>query len=269
MALNLPAMGKLGVIRPISRGRYLSLRTAPAKSILKGRKCKETGIFACHDVLRPMQRVLAASTKSFGKQPARHGQLPPRLRRRRLVRRQIVQSGCHPSLRVHFIKNLFASRPARCIVYRIDRLFIGAMMRLSTRSRYGLRAMKCIALAGGEPLTSEEIAGREDVSKKYLDGILGALRGAGLIESHRGQGGGYTLSRAPGQISANEVVEVLEGGTALVPCLDDPAQCSRSPGCATREVWKAVSVAIGEVLLGVTIEDLASKEKEKGPALTD
>lgn len=134
-------------------------------------------------------------------------------------------------------------------------------MRLSTRSRYGLRAVKCIALAGGAPVTSEQIAEREDVSKKYLDRILGALRGAGLVESHRGQGGGYTLSRPADRIRASDVVEVLEGGIALVPCVDDRAACRKVDVCATREVWCAASKAITEVLDAVTVADLAAREK--------
>jgi len=135
-------------------------------------------------------------------------------------------------------------------------------MRLSTRSRYGLRAVKCIALAGGGPVTSEEIAEREDVSKKYLDGILGALRAAGLVESHRGQGGGYTLSRAAGEIRASDVVGVLEGGGALVPCVDEREACDKVDACATREVWCAASKAVSEVLAGVTVADLAARERD-------
>ena len=134
-------------------------------------------------------------------------------------------------------------------------------MRLSTRSRYGLRAAKCIALAGGVPVTSEQIAEREDVSKKYLDGILGALRTAGLVESHRGQGGGYTLSRAADQIRASEVVGVLEGGIGLVPCVSDRGACAKVDVCATREVWCAASKAIEDVLSAVTVADLAARER--------
>ncbi len=133
-------------------------------------------------------------------------------------------------------------------------------MRLSTRSRYGLRAMKRIAMAGGGPVTGEQIASLEDVSKKYLDAILGRLRQAGLLDGYKGQGGGYVLSRPAESIKAHEVVAALEGDLGLVPCVHDPLACEKSDRCATRKLWLTASVAVEDALSGVTISDLVKAE---------
>lgn len=130
-------------------------------------------------------------------------------------------------------------------------------MRLSTRSRYGLRAMVSIARANGDPVTSDTVAACENVSKKYLDRILGSLRAAGLLESHRGKGGGYVLARSPELISAADIVSALETGDGIVPCVPDPGACSKYDGCPTRSVWERLASAIDESLGGVTLAELA------------
>lgn len=131
-------------------------------------------------------------------------------------------------------------------------------MRLSTRARYGLRAMVSVARNKDVPVSSETVAECEKVSKKYLDRLLGTLRGAGLLRSHRGQGGGYTLARPPVSITVAEIVRVLEHGPGLVPCLTDPGRCSKSVDCPTRPVWLSLSEAIDTTLGGITLADLAA-----------
>lgn len=141
-------------------------------------------------------------------------------------------------------------------------------MRLSTRSRYGLRAMIRIARNRDEPLTSDVIADFESVSKRYLDGILGTLRVAGLLKSFRGQGGGYTLARPPWEISARDIVRVLEGGFAVVPCVDDPGKCPKAGECPAKEVWRSVSAAVSDTLGKVTLSELAAWEPGMEPNTT-
>lgn len=82
-------------------------------------------------------------------------------------------------------------------------------MQISTRSRHGRRAMQAIARSGSTPATGNDIAEGEDVSKKYLDSILGRLRRAGMLRTFRGHGGGYILARQPEEITAAEVVRGL------------------------------------------------------------
>ncbi len=132
-------------------------------------------------------------------------------------------------------------------------------MKLSTRAHYGLRAMTAFARRPGVFTTSEFVAGEEEVSKKYLDAILGTLREAGLLEAARGLRGGYRLARPAEAITAADVVEALEGGIAIAPCVDDASLCKRAQRCPTRPVWRAASGAVRKVLEGLTLAELASR----------
>lgn len=133
-------------------------------------------------------------------------------------------------------------------------------MRMSTMSRYGLRAMVAIAESVDAPISCEAIAKREGISKKYLDRIMNTLRRSSLIKSHRGQGGGYSLARKPREISLAEIVACLEAGSGIVPCLADPKRCERSDSCGAREVWRSVESAIEGTLDRLTLADLSSCE---------
>ena len=141
-------------------------------------------------------------------------------------------------------------------------------MRLSTRARYGLRAMTAIARRPGTFTTSEFLADKEHLSKKYLDAILGQLREAGLLEAVRGMHGGYRLTRPAEAITAAHVVEALEGGLAITPCTDDASLCERASHCPTRSVWRAASDAVRKVLDERTLAELASGAAEAETAET-
>lgn len=129
-------------------------------------------------------------------------------------------------------------------------------MRLSTRSRYGLRAMVSIARRPQNPVSSQTLAACEDVSKKYLDRLLNKLRCAGLLKSVKGLGGGYILARPAEDIRVGDIVYTLEDGVCLVPCVDDPTACTKAGRCPTQEVWRAVSTVMKESLNGFTLADL-------------
>jgi len=133
-------------------------------------------------------------------------------------------------------------------------------VRLSTRSRYGLRAMITIAREKHGPLSAEYIAKDEGVSKKYLDGILGSLRQARLLKSHRGQGGGYSLTRPAEEINVNDIVEALERNIDIVRCVKDPDYCEKIVDCQARDVWRALSEAISETLSRITLAELIEHE---------
>ena len=142
-------------------------------------------------------------------------------------------------------------------------------MKLSTKSRYGLRAMIAIARNWSKPVTSEAIAETESLSKKYLDGILSILRGAGLLEASKGQGGGYSLARPPWEITARDIVIVLEEGLSIVPCVDDPGACERSKDCPTRDMWRSLSAALSDTLGKVTLSELSSRKPGNRNKITD
>jgi len=129
-------------------------------------------------------------------------------------------------------------------------------MKVSTRTRYGLRAM--IYMAGKDrPTRGETVAGHEDISKKYLDAILKQLREAGFLKSVRGPGGGYMLSRPLGEIRVADVVRALEGGLAVIFCVEKTDACEKAETCSARRVWISLSEAVENTLSGITLADLA------------
>jgi Rrf2 family protein len=140
-------------------------------------------------------------------------------------------------------------------------------MKLSTKIRYGARAMLELASRYGEgPIELKEIARKQDISIKYLEQVIIPLRTAGLVKSVRGSKGGYSLARPPSAVCLNEVVETLEGPINLVDCITDPGACKRSSGCVTRDIWGEVSAALQGVLKSITLEEMVRRriEKESG-----
>lgn len=134
-------------------------------------------------------------------------------------------------------------------------------MRISTKGRYGLRAMFELARSFGEgPLLMSTIAERQGLSRKHLHALLTSLKSAGLVRGIRGPGGGFVLTKVPSEIRLSEVLYALEGPLALVHCVPDRRACDRVNRCAARKVWQKLSGAIEEVLDGVTLEDLVSPQ---------
>ena len=136
-------------------------------------------------------------------------------------------------------------------------------MKLSTRAEYGIRALIELAMQyqhePEQPLMLQIIAGRQEISKKYLEQLFIPLRKAGVVEGVRGPSGGYRLSRAPEQIHLDQVFEILEGSLSIADCLDSPDSCKHSGGCATQEVWRQISQAIEDTLGGITLADLIER----------
>ena len=137
-------------------------------------------------------------------------------------------------------------------------------MKLSTKIRYGARAMLELASHWGEgPIELHEIAKKENISIKYLEQVIIPLRTAGLVKSVRGSKGGYSLAKPPAEICLQDLVQILEGPINLVDCLGDPKRCERSPVCVTREIWNDVSEAIHRIFHAITLDDMLRRKKEK------
>lgn len=134
-------------------------------------------------------------------------------------------------------------------------------MLVSTRGRYALRVMIDLASQpAGEYVPLLDIAQRQEISEKYLESIVGELSKAGLVDSHRGKGGGYRLNKDPGAYSVLSVVECTDGSLAPVSCLGKNAkQCPRAAECKTVDMWTELYSRITDYLQGVTIEDLINK----------
>ena len=137
-------------------------------------------------------------------------------------------------------------------------------MKLSTKGRYGTRALLDVALHQEDsPVQLKVIAQRQQISLHYLEHIVAPLIAAGLLRSTRGAYGGVSLGKPPQEIVLSEVIQVLEGSITLVECVDDPNVCSRADICATRDVWTDVKKAMAGVLESVTLQDLVERQKDK------
>lgn len=137
-------------------------------------------------------------------------------------------------------------------------------MKLSTRTRYGVRLMLALALEEGKgPVYLKDIARRQDISEKYLSQIIIPLKSAGLVNSFRGAHGGYILSRPAAKINLLEIVTALEGDIFLVDCTKSRGRCKRIAHCVTRDLWAMVSQAIVNTLNAQTLYDLVLKQQAK------
>lgn len=131
-------------------------------------------------------------------------------------------------------------------------------MKLSTKGRYGVKAMFEVALHyGKEPVSIKMIAEKQDISEYYLEQLFASLRKAGLINSIRGAQGGYVLSRPPGEITVADILNVLEGPIEISDCIsDDEMSCSRMNYCATRLLWIKIRDSVNQVINSITLQDM-------------
>jgi Rrf2 family cysteine metabolism transcriptional repressor len=137
-------------------------------------------------------------------------------------------------------------------------------LKLSTRTRYGTRALLELALHQGEgPIFLKDIARQQQISLPYLEHLIAPLIGAGMIRSTKGPRGGISLARKPEDIKLGEIIQLLEGSLAPVACVDNPGVCRRSGTCAARDVWSRLKEAMDDVLAATTLRDLAEKHKQK------
>ena len=137
-------------------------------------------------------------------------------------------------------------------------------MKLSTRARYGTRALLDVALHHSEgPVLLKDIAHRQEISLPYLEHIISPLIVAGIVRSTRGARGGISLLKPPSEIRLSEVLDSLEGSIAPVECVNDPKVCTRSDCCATRDVWGELKKAMNGVLGSLTLQDLVERQKQK------
>lgn len=135
-------------------------------------------------------------------------------------------------------------------------------MKLSTKGKYGVKAMVELAINyGGDPISIKTIGKRQDISEYYLEQLFSSLRKAKLIKSIRGAQGGYVLSRDPKEITVAEIMDVLEGPIEIADCIDG-ISCDNIDCCATRLLWKRIKESIDTVLLSTTLEDIVNDYKD-------
>ena len=142
-------------------------------------------------------------------------------------------------------------------------------MRISTQSRYGLRALFDIAYhAAGLSTQVKDIAARQHISPRYIEQIFQRLKRAGLIKSVRGPSGGYYLARKPDEIRVGDVIRATERSIDLVACtgtkVGAPGGCERSGECVVRDIWSVAANKLMEYFDSITLEDLCTSARERG-----
>jgi len=137
-------------------------------------------------------------------------------------------------------------------------------MKISTRGRYGIRAMLDLAQHYDEGLVLvKDVAARQQISERYLEHLFLYLKTAGLVRSIRGARGGFVLNSSPDRIRLIEIVRASEGTWSLVECVCDAGVCSRSAKCAARDVWIELQSVIDEMLASLTLQDLLERQQSK------
>jgi Rrf2 family transcriptional regulator, cysteine metabolism repressor len=136
-------------------------------------------------------------------------------------------------------------------------------VKLSTRSRYGLRLL--VALGASEkkkPVFLNEIAKSENISEKYLSQIIMTLKAIGIVSTFRGAHGGYVLTRPASEITLLEIIEPLEGDLGLVNCIKKSDSCVKATECVTRNIWSDLSSLITDYLKNHTLDELIDRYKK-------
>jgi Rrf2 family protein len=141
-------------------------------------------------------------------------------------------------------------------------------MRLSTKSRYGLRAMFDIAYnCGCMPTQIQDISRRQHISQRYLEQIFQSLKKGGLLTSKRGPQGGYMLARKPEEITLNEIIKATEGDLLLVECTGKGPRkksCEFDEACVTQSVWQEAAAMLNDYFATISLQDLCRRGETMG-----
>jgi Rrf2 family protein len=138
-------------------------------------------------------------------------------------------------------------------------------LKLSTKGRYGLRALIDLALhSETDAVALSSIAERQNISISYLEQLIAKLKKAGLVNSTRGAQGGYTLAKAPEEISVGDILRALEGDLNPVDCAEIHGKentCESSDLCVTKYVWKRISDSINNAVNEIMLSELVEESK--------
>ena len=131
-------------------------------------------------------------------------------------------------------------------------------MIVSTKGRYALRVMLCLAQRDGDAyIPLKEIAEAEEISQKYLESIMTVLSKAGFVDAVHGKGGGYRLNRRPEDYTVGSILKLTEGGLTAVSCTAQGASaCSRAECCDALPMWEKLDKLINDFFDNITLADL-------------
>lgn len=137
-------------------------------------------------------------------------------------------------------------------------------MKLSTKGRYGLRALIDLAqYSEVEPVSINSISAHQGISERYLEQLMALLKKAGLVKSIRGAGGGYVLAKEKEDISVGDVLRALEGKLEPVECSGFSAEesCEAAGGCVTKYVWQRINESINNTVDEIKLDQLVRESK--------
>ena len=138
-------------------------------------------------------------------------------------------------------------------------------MKLSTKGRYGLRAMIDLAKNSEqeEAVSISSVAARQHISESYLEQLVARLKKAGLLKSIRGAQGGYILAKGPDEISVGDILRALEGDLSPIDCpalTSEGGGCEQSGSCASKYVWQRLNDGINEIVDEIKLSTLIEQE---------
>lgn len=137
-------------------------------------------------------------------------------------------------------------------------------MKISTKGRYGLRALIDLAQYSEiEPVSINSIATRQGISERYLEQLMTLMKKAGLVKSIRGAGGGYVLAKEMCEISVGDVLRALEGNLQPVECpaYSSEDSCEAAGGCVTKYVWQRINESINRTVDEISLKQLVDESK--------
>ena len=136
-------------------------------------------------------------------------------------------------------------------------------MKLTYKGDYALKAVLDLALHyGQDPVTSHDLAKRIDAPVKFFEQVLTELKKGGIIESRRGNEGGYLLSKSPSKITVGDIIRIIEGPIEPIACVkENYANCTDVNRCVFRNIWQKVYQATSDIIDHVTFEDLMAQVK--------
>ena len=139
-------------------------------------------------------------------------------------------------------------------------------MRLTTKGRYGLRAVVDLAVnTDDEAVALSQIAERQGISLNYLEQLVARLKKSGIVNGIRGAQGGYVLAMPAEEISVGDILRALEGDLSPVDCYElnsTDTPCGSSDICVTKYVWKRISDSINDAVDGIMLSDLVTESKK-------
>ncbi|HVW55801.1 MAG TPA: Rrf2 family transcriptional regulator [Rhizobiaceae bacterium] len=144
---------------------------------------------------------------------------------------------------------------------------------ISQKAKYAIKAIVALAGADAEQLAISEIAEQENIPKKFLEQILLDLKHHGIVTSRRGKTGGYALLKKPDQITLGEILRIVDGPVAPLPCLSRTAyrrceDCDSEESCPVRGAFSSVAEATRRILDSTTIAaSLDRPLKNRNPAM--